>query len=367
MDTAEEPDEPSEGCIEVLGARVHNLKNIDVTIPRDALVVITGLSGSGKSSLAFDTLYAEGQRRYIETFNAYARQFLGGIERPDVEMITGLSPVIAIEQKTIGRNPRSTVGTITEIYDLLRLLFARASDAFSSVTGEAMVRYTEAQINDLLLEEFKGREVLLLAPLIKGRKGHYKELFEQLLRQGFLRARVDGEVIELISRPRLDRYKVHDIEVVIDRVKVGEPARKRLEASTATAMKVGKGNMLAIDVAEGRIRWLSKHLMCPTSGIAYEEPEPNLFSFNSPYGACPKCSGLGQVTDVDPGKIVPDRSRSVRKGAIAPLGAYKNSWVFRQIEAVLEAFGHDLDTPLDDMEDAVLAAVLNGMDEPLRI
>ncbi len=353
--------------IEVLGARVHNLKNIDVRIPRDQLVVITGLSGSGKSSLAFDTIHAEGQRRYIETFNAYARQFLGGIERPDVDMINGLSPVIAIEQKTISRNPRSTVGTITEIYDLLRLLFARVADAYSYETGELMVRYTEKQIVDLVMEEYGGRDTLVLAPLIRGRKGHYRELFEQLLRQGFLRARVDGKVIDLTTRPRLDRYKVHDIELVVDRIKVTEANKKRLSDTITTALKYGKGNLMVADVKDERVRYLSRHLMCPTTGIAYEEPEPNLFSFNSPYGACPKCSGLGQVTDVALDKIVPDRSKSVKKGALIPLGSYKNSWVFKQIEAVLQNFGHGLDTPIADMEDRVLAAILNGMDEPLKV
>jgi len=364
--SAPAPDRTDE-YIEVLGARVHNLKNIDVRIPRDKLVVITGLSGSGKSSLAFDTIHAEGQRRYIETFNAYARQFLGGIERPDVDLITGLSPVIAIEQKTISRNPRSTVGTTTEIYDLLRLLYARVGDAFSYVTGEPMVRYSDKRIVDLLLEEYDGHEVLILAPLIRGRKGHYRELFEQFLRQGFLRARVDGTVIDLTTRPRLDRYKVHDIELVIDRLKVRETDRKRLSDTCATAMKYGKGNLMVVDVKGGQVRYLSRHLMCPTSGIAYEEPEPNLFSFNSPYGACPRCSGLGQVTEVALDRIVPDRKKSVKRGGIVPLGSYKNSWVFRQIEAVLENFGHDLDTPIEEMDDAVLAALLNGMDEPLRV
>ena len=356
--------------IEVLGARVHNLKNIDVRIPRDQLVVITGLSGSGKSSLAFDTLHAEGQRRYIETFNAYARQFLGGIERPDVDLITGLSPVIAIEQKTISRNPRSTVGTVTEIYDLLRLLYARAAEAFSHVTGEPMVRYTDVQIVDLLLREYDGRDLVVLAPLVRGRKGHYRDLFEQLQRQGFLRARVDGTIVELTSRPKLDRYKLHDIELVIDRfrqVNADQAGRKRLTDSCATAMKYGKGHLMVTDAKGGDPRHLSRHLMCPTSGIAYEEPEPNLFSFNSPYGACPRCSGLGQVTQVAPEKIVPDRSKSVRRGAILPLGPFKNSWVFKQIESLLHMFGHDMDTPVEDMDDAVIAAILNGLDEPLRV
>ncbi|MFT3885982.1 MAG: excinuclease ABC subunit UvrA [Flavobacteriales bacterium] len=353
--------------IEVLGARVHNLKNIDVRIPRDKLVVITGLSGSGKSSLAFDTIHAEGQRRYIETFNAYARQFLGGIQRPEVDLITGLSPVIAIEQKTISRNPRSTVGTITEIYDLLRLLYARVGEAYSYETGERMVRYTEKQIVDLLATDHDGHELMLLAPLVRGRKGHYRELFEQLLRQGFLRARVDGKVIDITARPRLDRYKVHDIELVVDRVKVNADNRKRLAESCATALKYGKGNLMVMDMRTEQVRYLSRHLMCPTTGISYEEPEPNLFSFNSPYGACPRCSGLGQVTEVALDKIVPDRSKSLKRGAILPLGSYKPTWVFRQIEAVLEQFGHDANTPFEEMEDEVLNTILNGMDEPLRI
>jgi excinuclease ABC subunit A len=363
----EQPGALADDHIEVLGARVHNLKNIDVRIPRDQLVVITGLSGSGQSSLAFDTIHAEGQRRYIETFNAYARQFLGGIERPDVDLITGLSPVIAIEQKTISRNPRSTVGTVTEIYDLLRLLYARTADAFSHVTGEAMVRYSDQQILELIATDFAGKEILVLAPLVRGRKGHYRELFEQLLRQGFLRARADGEVLDLTTRPRLDRYKVHDIELVVDRIKVGGSSDKRLGETVQTAMKYGKGSLMVVGVKGGDPRYLSRHLMCPTSGIAYEEPEPNLFSFNSPYGACPKCSGLGQVTEVALDKIVPDRKKSIRKGAIVALGSYKPTWIFKQVEAVLSSFGHDLDTAVEEMDDAVLASILNGMDEPLRV
>ncbi len=366
-DPGARPGQAEEDNIEVLGARVHNLKNVDVRIPRDKLVVVTGLSGSGKSSLAFDTIHAEGQRRYIETFNAYARQFLGGIERPDVDLITGLSPVIAIEQKTISRNPRSTVGTITEIYDLLRLLYARAGDAYSYVTGERMVRYTDKQIQDALLKDHDGKEVLIMAPLIRGRKGHYRELFEQLLRQGFLRARVDGKVIDVSTRPRLDRYKVHDIELVVDRVKVSEANRKRIAESCDTALKQGKGNMQVMDVKTEKVRYLSRHLMCPTSGIAYEEPEPNLFSFNSPYGACPRCNGLGQVTEVAIDKIVPDRAKSLKKGAIAPLGPYKGTWVFRQIEAVLEHYGHTLDTPFAELDESVFAVLLNGMDDPLKV
>jgi excinuclease ABC subunit A len=354
--------------IEVLGARVHNLKNIDVRIPRNQLVVVTGLSGSGKSSLAFDTIHAEGQRRYIETFNAYARQFLGGIERPDVDLISGLSPVIAIEQKTISRNPRSTVGTITEIYDLLRLLYARIGEAYSHITGERMVRYTEKQIVDLLLKEHAGDELLVLAPVVRGRKGHYRELFEQFLRQGFLRARVDGDVLDLTARPRLDRYKTHDIELVVDRIKVNAANAKRLAESCTIALKAGKGNLMALNAkGHGTPRYLSLHLMDPASGMAYEEPEPNLFSFNSPYGACPRCGGIGQVTEVAPEKIVPDRSKSLKRGAIAALGAYKPGGIFRQVEAVLESFGHDANTPFEEMEEEVLTTLLNGRDEPLRI
>ena len=356
-----------EEAIEVLGARVHNLKNIDVRIPRDQLVVITGLSGSGKSSLAFDTIHAEGQRRYIETFNAYARQFLGGIERPDVDLITGLSPVIAIEQKTISRNPRSTVGTITEIYDLLRLLYARAGEAYSHVTGKRMVRYTDEQILTLLLTEHAGQDLLILAPIVRGRKGHYRELFDQFLRQGFLRVRVDGKVLDLTSKPMLDRYKTHDIELVVDRLKVNAANAKRLRESCAIALKQGKGSIFVVNAITDEARYLSRNLMDPESGIAYEEPEPNLFSFNSPYGACPKCAGLGQVTEVASDKIVPDPGKSLRRGAIEPLGTYKSTWVFRQIEAVLASFGHKADTPFAEMEDEVLSTILNGSDEPLRV
>ncbi len=354
--------------IEVYGARVHNLRNIDVRIPRDQLVVVTGLSGSGKSSLAFDTIHAEGQRRYIETFNAYARQFLGGIERPDVDQINGLSPVIAIEQKTISRNPRSTVGTITEIYDLLRLLYARAGEAYSHVTGQPMVRYTDQQIVDLLLREYNGKELLILAPLVRGRKGHYRELFEQLLRQGFLRARVDGNVLDLTGRPRLDRYKAHDIELVVDRLKIADSQAKRLRDSCAMALKHGKGNLIALaPKGTDAPRYLSRHLMDPVSGIAYEEPEPNLFSFNSPYGACPRCGGLGEVTEAAPEKIIPDRTKSLKRGAIPALGTYKPSGIFKQVEAVLEHHGHDANTAFEEVEEDVLAILLNGMDEPLRV
>jgi excinuclease ABC subunit A len=360
--------------LEVIGARVHNLKNIDVTIPRNKLVVITGLSGSGKSSLAFDTIYAEGQRRYIESFSAYARQFLGSMERPDVDKITGLSPVISIEQKTVNKNPRSTVGTITEIYDFLRLLYARASDAFSYVTGEKMVRYSDDQIMNLILENFTGQKVLILSPVVKGRKGHYRELFEQIKKWGYLRARVDGEVIELTKRIQLDRYKVHDIEIVIDRLLVNEESRQRINESLQLAMKQGKGIIMvqpfesgSLDDKYGKVQYFSRHLMCPTSGISYDEPQPNLFSFNSPYGACPKCNGLGVVSEIDINKIIPNKKASIRKGAIAPIGPHKGTWIFKQLEAIGDKYGFTLDTPVEDISDEAINTVLFGSDEIFKI
>lgn len=360
--------------LEVVGARVHNLKNIDVTIPRNKLVVITGLSGSGKSSLAFDTIYAEGQRRYIESFSAYARQFLGNMERPDVDKITGLSPVISIEQKTVNKNPRSTVGTITEIYDFLRLLYARASDAYSYVTGEKMVRYSDDQIINLILENFDKQKVLVLAPVVKGRKGHYRELFEQIKKWGFLRVRIDGEIVELTKRIQLDRYKVHDIEIVIDRLEVNMESRQRINESVQLAMKQGKGIMMIqpfvtgdFDEKYGKIEYYSRHLMCPTSGISYDEPQPNLFSFNSPYGACPKCNGLGVVSEIDIQKIIPDKKSSIRKGAIAPLGPHKGTWIFKQIEAIGEKFGFTLDTPVEDISEEALNVILFGSDDVFKI
>lgn len=356
-----------EQCIEVIGAREHNLKNIDVRIPREKLVVITGLSGSGKSSLAFDTIYAEGQRRYIETFSSYARQFLGNLERPDVDQITGLSPVISIEQKTISRNPRSTVGTVTEIYDFLRLLFARAATAYSYNTGEAMVRYSEDQIVDTLLGEYSKKEIMVLAPVVKGRKGHYRELLERALKQGFLRARIDGEVLDLTERPRLDRYKVHDIELVIDRLKVDPKDKKRLRESCALAAKHGKGQFMVLDQSNKEIRHFSRNLMCPTSGIAYADPEPNSFSFNSPYGACPSCNGLGLVSEVDIKKILPKKHISINQGAIVPLGPYKNSLIFKQLEALLSKHGFNLDTPIKDLDEAVVSAIMVGSEEQLVI
>ena len=360
--------------LEVIGARVHNLKNIDVTIPRNKLVVITGLSGSGKSSLAFDTIYAEGQRRYIESFSAYARQFLGNMERPDVDKITGLSPVISIEQKTVNKNPRSTVGTITEIYDFLRLLFARASDAFSYVTGEKMVRYSDDQILNLILEKYIGKKILMLAPIVKGRKGHYRELFEQIKKWGFLRVRIDGEVRELTKRFELDRYKVHDIEIVIDRLEVNEASRQRISESLQLAMKQGKGiimvqpfSMGSFEEEYGKVEHYSRHLMCPVSGISYDEPQPNLFSFNSPYGACPRCNGLGVVAEIDINKIIPNKKLSIKKGGIAPIGEYKTTWIFKQLEAIGDKYGFTLDTSLEDISDEAINTILFGSDEIFKM
>ena len=353
--------------IEVIGARVHNLKDVDVTIPRNQLVVITGLSGSGKSSLAFDTIYAEGQRRYIETFSSYARQFLGNLERPDVDKITGLSPVISIEQKTVSRNPRSTVGTITEIYDFLRLLFARASDAYSYVTGEKMIRYSEDQIISLVYERYAGKKIVFLAPVVKGRKGHYRELFQQIQRQGFIRARIDGELQELVPKMQLDRYKVHDIEIVVDRIVVDEKSRPRIRQSAQTALKHGKGIMMVLDHESGEVQHLSKYLMCPTSGISYDEPAPNLFSFNSPYGACAECNGLGTVSEADRNKILPDPKKSINKGGIAPLGDSKGTWIFRQIEGVLALGGLDLNTKVGDIPEELMNKVLFGTDELIKV
>ena len=324
--------------ISVQGARVHNLKNIDVDIPRNSLTVITGLSGSGKSSLAFDTIFAEGQRRYIETFSAYARNFLGGMERPDVDKITGLSPVISIEQKTTNKNPRSTVGTTTEIYDYLRLLFARAGIAYSYLSGEKMVKYTEEQILDLIRRDYKGKRIFILAPLVRTRKGHYKELFEQVRKKGYLYVRVDGEVKEIVHGMKLDRYKNHDIEVVIDKTVVTDKEEKRLKQSVATAMQQGDGLLMILDAQTESVRHYSKRLMCPVTGLSYKEPAPHNFSFNSPQGACPRCKGLGYVNLIDIDKVIPDRSLSVYEGAIAPLGKYKNGMIFWQIEALLERY-----------------------------
>ncbi|HYW93991.1 MAG TPA: excinuclease ABC subunit UvrA, partial [Bacteroidales bacterium] len=353
--------------INVLGARVHNLKNIDVTIPRNKLTVITGLSGSGKSSLAFDTIYAEGQRRYIETMSAYARQFLGNMERPDVDKITGLSPVISIEQKTTNKNPRSTVGTITEIYDFLRLLYARASEAFSYVTGEKMVRYTDDQIIDLIVETYQDKRLYLLAPIVKGRKGHYKELFEQIRKKGYISARIDGKITELTPGMRIDRYKTHTIEILIDKVEVNAKDRKRIKESVRTAMDQGKGIMMVLEKDTETPRFFSRQLMCPTSGISYNEPAPHSFSFNSPQGACPRCNGLGVVSEIDISRIIPDPELSIKKGAIKPLGTYKNSLIFWQIESLARKYDFSLSDPVKDIPEEALNRLLYGTEEPLKL
>ncbi|PDS26251.1 excinuclease ABC subunit UvrA [Flavobacterium branchiophilum] len=352
----------SENTIEVLGARVHNLKNIDISIPRDQLVVITGLSGSGKSSLAFDTIYAEGQRRYIETFSAYARQFLGGLERPDVDKIDGLSPVIAIEQKTTSKSPRSTVGTITEIYDFLRLLFARAADAYSYNTGEKMVSYSDEQIQNLILKEFDHKRINILAPVIRARKGHYAELFQQITKQGFLKVRVDGAIKDLVTGMKLDRYKTHDIEIVIDRMQIDNSAEitKRLSESIKTAMKHGENVMMVLDQDSGNMRFFSRNLMCPTSGISYQNPEPNLFSFNSPKGACPHCNGLGTTNEINIKKIVPDAKLSIKAGGFAPLGDYKNNWIYKQLENIGEKYNFKITDPIEKISDEAMEVILNG-------
>jgi excinuclease ABC subunit A len=353
--------------INVLGARVHNLQNIDVTIPRNKLVVITGLSGSGKSSLAFDTIYAEGQRRYMETLSAYARQFLGGMERPDVDKITGLSPVISIEQKTTNKNPRSTVGTVTDIYDFLRLLYARAGDAYSHASGEKMVRYTDEQILELVKTRFAGKKVYFLSPVVKGRKGHYKELFEQLRRKGFLNVRINNEIRELTPGIKLDRYKTHFIELVIDKFRVGETTDKRLHDSILMSLDQGEGIMMVLDPENNEPRYFSRHLMCPVTGLSYNEPAPHTFSFNSPQGACPHCNGLGEVSTIDEDKLIPDKELSIRKGGIEPLGKYRNIWIFWQIEAIAEKNGFTLDTPVKDIPPDVLNKVLYGSDEVLKL
>ncbi|MFW6259308.1 MAG: excinuclease ABC subunit UvrA [Tangfeifania sp.] len=358
--------EPGEKIV-VHGARVHNLRNIDVEIPRNQLTVITGLSGSGKSSLAFDTIYAEGQRRYIETFSAYARSFLGNLERPDVDKITGLSPVISIEQKVTTRNPRSTVGTVTEIYDFLRLLYARAAEAFSYNTGEKMVKYTEEKILQLIKNDFKGRRIHILAPVVKGRKGHYRELFEQIRRKGFLYARVDGEITEIKHNHKVDRYKNHFIEIVVDKLMAGEGSEKRLKESVQTAMKHGNGILMILDHETNEAKYYSRLLMCPTTGISYAEPAPHNFSFNSPQGACPHCNGLGRVTEIDLDKIVPDKNKSIAQGGIAPLGAYKNSLIFWQIEALGEKHGFTLKTPVKNISEEGLNEVLFGTNERIQL
>lgn len=353
--------------ISVYGARVHNLKNIDVDIPRNSLVVITGLSGSGKSSLAFDTIFAEGQRRYIETFSAYARNFLGGMERPDVDKITGLSPVISIEQKTTNRNPRSTVGTTTEIYDFLRLLYARAGDAYSYLTGEKMVKYTEEQILELILTRYLGKKIYILAPVVRNRKGHYKELFEQIRKKGYLNVRIDGEIREILPGMRVDRYKNHSIEILVDKMAVSNKFADQLKNSVRVGMKQGDGLIMIQDVESGEVRHYSSQLMCPSSGLSYGEPAPHNFSFNSPFGACPKCKGLGVVNQIDMDKIVPKPDQSIHAGGIAPLGKYKNSLFFWQIEAICEKYGVTIKTPIKNIPEEALNEIMFGTDEKLEI
>jgi excinuclease ABC subunit A len=354
--------------LEILGARENNLKNIDLSIPRNALVVVTGISGSGKSSLAFDTIYAEGQRRYMESFSAYARQFIGNMERPDVDKITGLSPVISIEQKSVNKNPRSTVGTITEIYDFLRLLYARIGEAYSYNTGERMVRYTEEQITDLILKEFDGKRINILAPAVRGRKGHYRELFEHIRQAGFTRVRVDGVMREIEFGMMVDRYKTHDIEIVIDRIEVHEDSLTRIKKSVQTAFRYGKGLLMVLDNDSQQLRYFSRLLMCPTTGLSYEDPEPNTFSFNSPYGACPKCNGLGEIAIVDKEKLIPNPNLSLRKGGLAPAGEYKaGSWIFKQLEAIGLKYGYTLDTPMKDISDEALDVILYGTNETFEV
>lgn len=354
--------------INVYGARVHNLKNIDVEIPRNSLTVITGLSGSGKSSLAFDTIFAEGQRRYIETFSAYARNFLGGMERPDVDKITGLSPVISIEQKTTNKNPRSTVGTTTEIYDYLRLLFARAGRAYSFATGEEMVRYTEERVLDMITHDYAGHKIYILAPLVRSRKGHYRELFESMRRKGYLHIRVDGQILDIVQGMKVDRYKNHDIEVVIDKLKVPEtPDVERLQKTVTLAMKQGDGLIMILDQDTGSVKHFSKRLMCPTTGISYSDPAPNNFSFNSPQGACPHCKGLGVINEIDLDKVIPNKQATIREGGIVPLGKYKNQMIFWQVEAILKKFECDLNTPIADIPDDAMTELLYGSLEDVRI
>lgn len=353
--------------IEVRGARVHNLRNIDVTIPRNRLVVITGLSGSGKSSLAFDTIYAEGQRRYMETLSAYARQFIGTLERPDVDSIDGLSPIIAIEQKTTGRNPRSTVGTITEIYDFLRLLYARAANAYSPVTGLEMIKYSDDQIVSRIMEDYRGRRAILLSPLVKGRKGHYRELFEQYIKRGFIQIRVDGEIKDLLTVKPLDRYKSHFIELVVDKLIPSDDSHKRVKDSVVSALHIGKGSLAVLDSESGEVRHFSKHLMCPQSGLSFPEPAPHTFSFNSPQGACPHCKGLGMISKADISKIIPDYSKSISEGAITPIGSFKNNMVFAQIEAIAKKYSFSLHDPVSDIPEDALNIIIYGSDELFRV
>ncbi len=353
----------SQETIDIYGAREHNLKDINLQIPRNKLIVFTGLSGSGKSSLAFDTIFAEGQRRYIDTFSSYVKQFIGGLERPDVDKIDGLSPVISIEQKTVSRSPRSTVGTITELYDFFRLLFARIGTAYSYVTNEPMVKYSDEAICERLAQDFKGRKVAFLAPKIKGRKGHYRELFEQILRNGYTKVRVNGEIKDIVKGMKLDRYKIHDIEVVVDRMLIGQVDDKRIYDSVLVAMKMGESAMMVMDLESEKIKHYSRSLMCPTSGISYPEPEPSLFSFNSPYGACPSCKGLGEVSEIDIDKIIPNPSLSIRKGGFAPLGEYKRVWIFEKMEAILIKQGYSINTPISDLDEELIQLFLYGNED----
>ncbi len=352
--------------IEVFGAREHNLKNIDVVIPREKLVVITGLSGSGKSSLAFDTIYSEGQRRYMESFSAYARQFLGNMERPDVDKINGLSPVISIEQKTTNQNPRSTVGTVTEIYDFMRLLYARAGQAYSYTTGEKMVRLSDTQIINIILKEYKNAQVMFLAPVVKARKGHYRELFEQIRLSGFIRVRIDGVITEIKKGLQADRYKTHDIEIVVDKVEILARSKTRIADSVRTAMKFGKDTMMVYDEQKKRAKHFSRHLMCPTSGISYDEPAPNTFSFNSPYGACRKCNGLGAIPKIDLNTVIPDFKKTIKQGGLAPVGEYRDNWIFAQITAIGKKFGFNLNTKIQDVPEEALNIILYGTDEIIQ-
>ena len=370
MEHANTDIQPNESYLEedliVTGAREHNLKNVNTVIPHNQLVVITGLSGSGKSSLAFDTIYAEGQRRYMDTFSSYARYMLGNLERPDVDKITGLNPVISIEQKSVNKNPRSTVGTITEIYDFLRLLFSRVADAYSYNTGEKMVKYTEQKLFELITTQYQGKTVDILSPLVKGRKGHYRELFVNISKQGFLKVRIDGQISEIRPRMQLDRYKIHDIELVIDRITISDKSKLRLSNALKTALKHGKGMMMVGDTETETVKSYSRLLMCPTTGISYPDPEPNTFSFNSPYGACPHCNGLGVVTEIDIEKIIPNPDLSIREGAIIPLGKYRSSWIFQQIDALGKRYNFSLDTPICDLSEEALNVILYGSSDILQ-
>src|SRR5579864_5302429 len=350
----------AEDVIDVQGARVHNLKNIDIKIPKNKLVVITGISGSGKSSLAFDTIYAEGQRRYMESFGAYARQFIGDMERPDVDKITGLSPVISIEQKTTNKNPRSTVGTVTEVYDFFRLLFARIGEAYSYNTGKKMVKFSEEEIVDNVFKKFRNKKITLLAPVVRGRKGHYRELFEDIRKKGFLKVRVDGEIKDLTSKMQVDRYKLHDIEIVIDRLEVATAMKLRLSQSVQKSLQIGKELMFILVNDDNKVVQYSKQLMCEDTGISYEEPSPNSFSFNSPYGACPTCKGLGSVYQISMDAIIPDPSKSINEGGIAPLGEEREAYMFRQVQQIAKKNKISLDTPIEDMPKKALNLILYG-------